>query len=93
MLMYDFDNGFMTTESLIELQKRWTYNSYVFSSQNHQRQKIAFEGSKVEPAHDRLRVLIPLSEPITTNEEHSLIEAYLLYTINLTFFNSIRLFI
>tara|TARA_Y100001938_G_scaffold149852_1_gene238291 strand:- start:4494 stop:6716 length:2223 start_codon:yes stop_codon:yes gene_type:complete len=82
VLMYDFDNGLMTIDMLLDLQKRWTYNSYVFSSQNHQRQKIATGGKKVEAAHDRLRVLIPLAYPIETAADHSLIEAFLLHTIN-----------
>jgi hypothetical protein len=82
VLMYDFDNGLMTVEMLQDLQKRWTYNSYVFSSQNHQRQKIATGGKKVEASHDRLRVLIPLDTPITSAEEHALVEQFLLDTIN-----------
>ena len=36
----------------------------------------------VEPAHDRLRALIPLKDPITTDVDHQLLEAYLLETIN-----------
>ena len=83
MLMYDFDNGLMTTEALLDLQKRWTYNSYVFSSQNHQRKKISTtSANKTEPAHDRLRVLIPLAYPIEADDDHQLIEEYLLATIN-----------
>ncbi len=82
VLMYDFDDGSMTVDMLLEQQKRWKYNSYVFSSQNHQRQKIASGGKKVEAAHDRLRVLIPLDVPVDSSEDHALLEEFLLHTIN-----------
>ena len=82
-LMFDFDNGKMTEETLKDLQKRWPYNSYIFSSQNHRRQKLPTNGgSKAEPAHDRLRALIPLKDAITTHEDHQALESYILSVIN-----------
>jgi len=61
-IMLDFDNGVVTTDYLLENQDRWEFDSYVFSSQNHQKTK---SGALVEEqACDRLRVLIPLEEPI-----------------------------
>ena len=62
-IMLDFDKGNPTTDDLIELQQKWEFDSYLFSSQNHQKPKKLKSG-KTEPPVDRLRVLIPLSEPI-----------------------------
>ena len=62
-IMLDFDKGSPTKEELLEMQQKWEFNSYVFSSQNHQKPKLLKSG-KTEPPADRLRVLIPLSEPI-----------------------------
>ena len=67
-IMLDFDDGKMTTDQLLSKQSNWSFNSYVFSSQNHQKEK----GS--EPACDRLRVLIPLNESIRTENERFQIE-------------------
>ena len=62
--MLDFDSGFMTADSLIEVQQNeWQFNSYVYSSQNHLKPKMRSQ-TNVEPACDRLRALIPLKEPI-----------------------------
>lgn len=66
-LMLDFDDGSMTVDELLKLQKKWGYNSYVFSSQNHQKCK---PDSTSEKVCDRLRVLIPLASPI--DNEHDL---------------------
>lgn len=79
-LMLDFDNGAMTVEKLLKAQKSWNYNSYVYSSQNHQRKKIG-KGS-VEEAKDRLRALIPLKNPITDNDDFELLEFHILRTFN-----------
>ena len=59
-IMLDFDDGRMTKEMLLEKQEQWEFNSYVFSSQNHQKEKIG-------KTCDRLRVLIPLEEPIRSD--------------------------
>jgi len=67
-IMLDFDDGKMTADQLLSKQSNWNFNSYAFSSQNHQKQK----GS--EPACDRLRVLIPLDESIRTENERFQIE-------------------
>ena len=67
-IMLDFDDGMMTADQLLSKQSNWNFNSYAFSSQNHQKQK----GS--EPACDRLRVLIPLDESIRTENERFQIE-------------------
>ena len=67
-LMLDFDDGRMTVENLLSEQSKWEFDSYVFSSQNHQKSK----GS--EPPCDRLRVLIPFKEPITDERTRDHIE-------------------
>ena len=46
-IMIDFDDGSMTIEDLLAMQKRWRYNSYVYNSQNHQKQKTAANGRTV----------------------------------------------
>ncbi|MFA5706659.1 MAG: primase-helicase family protein [Candidatus Neomarinimicrobiota bacterium] len=56
-IMMDFDDGTMTVDQLLAEQCLWNFNSYVYSSQNHQKEKNG-------KTCDRLRVLIPLSEPI-----------------------------
>jgi hypothetical protein len=72
IIMLDFDKGFMTREQLLEEQQDWQFNSYVFSSQNHQREKV--KNGKVEPPCDRLRVLIPLADPITNELDRQAVE-------------------
>ena len=67
-IMLDFDDGKMTADQLLSKQSNWNFNSYAFSSQNHQKQKGG------EPACDRLRVLIPLDESIRTENERFQIE-------------------
>ena len=64
-IMLDFDGGFMTAGSLIEVQQNdWQFNSYIYSSQNHLKPKMKSQ-TNIEPACERLRALIPLKEPIT----------------------------
>ncbi len=72
-IMLDFDEGELTVEKLLQEQKSWTYDSYIFSSQNHQRQKVTLGGKVKEPC-DRLRVLIPLEEPIINNFDRELVQ-------------------
>ena len=67
-IMLDFDDGKMTVDQLLSKQTILGCDSFVFSSQNHQKKK----GS--EPACDRLRVLIPLDEPIISEIERHQIE-------------------
>ncbi len=62
-IMLDFDDGIMTKERLLAEQTRWRFDSYVYSSQNHQKPKIKKDGTIIPPC-DRLRVLIPLNAPI-----------------------------
>ena len=71
-IMLDFDKGIMTKEDLLEEQHGWQFDSYVYSSQNHQRQKV--KNGKVEPPCDRLRVIIPLAEPITSEFDRQAVE-------------------
>ena len=71
-IMLDFDDGEMTKEKLLEEQQVWQFDSYVFSSQNHQRKKA--KNGKVEPPCDRLRVIIPLAEPITSEFDRQAVE-------------------
>ena len=66
LLMLDFDGG-LSTKSLLDMQKSWNYDSYIFSSQNHRKHKLK-DDLKGDPP-DRLRVLIPLAEPIKTEHE------------------------
>ncbi|GAG79152.1 unnamed protein product, partial [marine sediment metagenome] len=71
-IMLDFDKGTMTKEELLEEQQGWQFDSYVYSSQNHQRKKA--KNGKVEPPCDRLRVIIPLAEPITSEFDRQAVE-------------------
>ena len=75
-LMLDFDDGSMTKKQLLSLQKTWRYDSYVFSSQNHNKPKI--HNNEIKEPCDRLRVLIPLAEPIYTEEDRLAVEKALL---------------
>lgn len=74
-IMLDFDDGEMTKEKLLELQQEWDFDSYVFSSQNNQREKI--KDGKVESPCDRLRVLIPLAEPIRSEFDRAAVEQWI----------------
>jgi hypothetical protein len=64
-IMLDLDGGDFTNEWLISEQSEWKFNSYIYSSQNHQKEKVKKSG-KTLPACDRLRALIPLDTPIKT---------------------------
>ena len=75
MIMLDFDEGNMTKEWLLDLQKNWNHDSYVFSSQNHQRDKIGKDG-KIKPACDRLRVLLPLKNVIDNEISRSAVDGW-----------------
>ena len=77
-IMLDFDDGRMTQETLLEKQKHWDFNSYIFSSQNHQKPK-----NSKHPC-DRLRVLIPLEEPITSNLDLEAVKNIILEKFPLT---------
>jgi len=79
-LMLDFDSGDMTKEPLLEEQQQWQFDSYVFSSQNHQRDKI--KAGKVEPACDRLRLLIPLASPISSEFDRDAVEQFFIGKYN-----------
>ncbi|MFC1553368.1 primase-helicase family protein [candidate division KSB1 bacterium] len=72
-IMLDFDEGELTLEKLLEDQKKWKFDSYIFSSQNHQRKKVTSSGKVKEPC-DRLRVFIPLEEPIINNFDRKLVQ-------------------
>lgn len=76
-IMLDFDDGYMTSEELLNLQKHWQFNSYVFTSQNHMKPKHTTTG-EIKPACDRLRVLIPLTEPIRDEFDRQAVERYLI---------------
>jgi len=62
-IMLDLDGGDFTKDWLISEQSEWKFNSYIYSSQNHQKEKVTKSG-KTLPACDRLRALIPLDTPI-----------------------------
>ena len=74
-VMLDFDDGLMTERDLLSLQQGWEFDSYVFSSQNHQRVKNGKE------ACDRLRAFIPLSRCIYDLGELEVVKQYFLETI------------
>ena len=74
-IMLDFDNGLVTKSQLLDDQNSWKYDSYVYSSQNHQKPKID-KGGKTIPPCDRLRGLIPLDPPITDPSDLKAVEAY-----------------
>jgi len=71
-IMLDFDDGGMTQKTLLEKQKHWDFNSYIFSSQNHQKEKNS------KKACDRLRVFIPLEESITTELDLEVVKEIIL---------------
>ena len=70
--MLDFDDGKMRQEDLQEQQQTWDFDSYVFSSQNHQKPKDG------KPPCDRLRVLIPFDTPITNLSDLNAIKSVML---------------
>ncbi|MBL7003554.1 MAG: hypothetical protein ISR69_05975, partial [Gammaproteobacteria bacterium] len=74
-IMLDFDDGRMTESQLLDDQKSWNHDSYIYSSQNHQKPKIDKDGKTIPPC-DRLRGLIPLDPPITDPSDLKAVEAY-----------------
>jgi len=76
-LMLDFDNGEMAVSGLFDEQQNWTFDSFVYTSQNHQKQKVKKDGTIEEPC-DRLRALIPLASPIGDERTLKAVKAYLL---------------
>ena len=71
--MLDFDDGKTTKEALLEKQKKWRYNSLIFSSQNHQKIKYKKDYTEIPPC-DRLRVFIPFKEPIKNEFDRQAVE-------------------
>ncbi len=74
-VMLDFDDGLMTEHDLLSLQQGWEFDSYIFSSQNHQKDKNG------KGACDRLRAFIPLSRHICDQGELEVVKQYFLETI------------
>ena len=74
-VMLDFDDGLVTEHDLLSLQKNWEFDSYIFSSQNHQKAKNGKE------ACDRLRAFIPLSRCIYDSSELEMVKLYFLESI------------
>ena len=68
-VMLDFDDGKMTLDDLIKEQQLLEHDSYLFSSQNHQKDKNGL-------MCDRLRLLIPLNESIKTSKELEAVKIY-----------------
>lgn len=92
--MLDFDDGKTTKEELFEKQKSWKYNSVIFSSQNHQKEKYKKDGSIIPPC-DRLRVFIPFKEPLTSEFDRQAVESWFKInypTIDKTFMGKSRYF-
>ena len=71
-IMLDFDDGVMTKERLLAEQTQWQFDSYIYSSQNHQKPKE--KDGEIEPAWDRLRVLIPLDKTIIGTSDLKAVE-------------------
>jgi len=93
IVMLDFDDGKVTTSQLLTDQKNWSFDSYIYSSQNHQKPKE--KNGKVVSKCDRLRVLIPLKEPITEITDLKAVEGYFRTkypTIDQTFMGRSRYF-
>ena len=74
-VMLDFDDGLVTEHDLLSLQMNWEFDSYIFSSQNHQKAKNGKE------ACDRLRAFIPLSRCVYDLNELEMVKQYFLETI------------
>jgi hypothetical protein len=74
-VMLDFDDGLVTEQDLIALQQGWEFDSFIFSSQNHQKVKNGKE------ACDRLRAFIPLSRCIYDLSELEIVKQYFRETI------------
>ena len=92
-IMLDFDDGSVSASQLLDDQKSWTHDSYIYSSQNHQKPKE--KNGEVVPKCDRLRVLIPLNEPITEPADLKAVEGYFKNrypTIDQTFMGQARYF-
>ncbi|MBC8194116.1 MAG: hypothetical protein H8E18_17145 [FCB group bacterium] len=73
-IMLDFDGGQYTLDWLKDEQHKWQFDSYVFSSQNHQKEKVKASGESIPPC-DRLRALIPLKTPITEEFDRTAVES------------------
>jgi hypothetical protein len=87
-LMLDFDEGKPSLDEMLEEQKRWKYNSYIFPSQNHQKEKKGL-------ICDRFRVLIPFLEPVKDKETLKKIEYFFMDrypTLDKTFAGTSRYF-
>ena len=74
-IMLDFDDGKMNVADLTSIQETWEFDSYIFSSQNHQKEKNGQE------ACDRLRAFIPLSRDIYDPGEVNVLKEYFLKTV------------
>ena len=74
-IMLDFDDGSVSSPQLLDDQKSWKFDSYIYSSQNHQKPKEKQDGTVV-PKCDRLRGFIPLNETITDISDLKAVEGY-----------------
>jgi len=68
-IMLDFDDGRVSSESLLKKQDSWEFASCVFCSMNHMKPK---DGSK---PIEKLRVLIPLRYPIRYEQDLKIVDA------------------
>lgn len=71
-VMLDFDDGEITEADLATLQTTWQFDSFLFSSQNHRKEK----GGK--KACDRLRAFIPLSRSVNDPSELQTLKQFFL---------------
>ena len=67
-IMLDFDDGRLSSESLLKKQENWEFCSCIFCSMNHMRDKG--DGNLIE----KLRVLIPLKHPIRYQQDLSIVD-------------------
>lgn len=72
-IMLDFDNGIMTSTRLLQMQKAFNFDSYLYVSQNHMKQTYDRSGQP-KPVVEKLRLLIPLAHPITNEDDRKVVK-------------------
>lgn len=93
-ICFDLDDGNPTAEEIIAIQDKLPFNSVLVSSQNHQQEKISNNGKK-QPAIDRIRLMVPFTEPITNEHDRIAVKNWatqLLSTVDGTFMDTHRYF-
>lgn len=78
-VMLDFDNGIMSSQRLLQMQSSFTFNSFLFTSQNHMRQ-VYDKNGQPKPVVEKLRLYIPFVNPITNETDRLVIKQILIHT-------------